>query len=115
MNKRTLFLTAVAVACVSLLTLRGQQPPLRPKLVLVLSIDQMRFDYLTRFAPLFKGGMRTLVERGAVFNHASYRHAAAETGPGHSVLLSGRHPSHSGIVANEWWDPYLKKADQRGR
>ena len=78
--------------------------------MLVLSIDQMRFDYLTRFAPLYTGGMRTLVERGAVFSNASYRHAAAETGPGHSVLLSGRHPSHSGIVANEWWDPFLKKA-----
>jgi predicted AlkP superfamily pyrophosphatase or phosphodiesterase len=98
------------MALVSFVMLRGQQPPpLRPKLVLVLSIDQMRFDYLTRFAPLFKGGLRTLVERGAVFSHANYRHAAAETGPGHSVLLSGRHPSHSGIVANEWWDPYLKK------
>jgi predicted AlkP superfamily pyrophosphatase or phosphodiesterase len=110
MNKRTLFLTTLAIAFASLLTLRGQQSPPRPKLVLVLSIDQMRFDYLTRFAPLYKGGMRTLAERGAVFSHANYRHAAAETGPGHSVLLSGRHPSHSGIVANEWWDPYLKKA-----
>lgn len=109
-NKRTLSLAALAIALLSFVMLRGQQPPpLRPKLVLVLSIDQMRFDYLTRFAPLFKGGLRTLVERGAVFSHANYRHAAAETGPGHSVLLSGRHPSHSGIVANEWWDPYLKK------
>ena len=110
MNRRTLFLTTIAIACASLLTLRGQQLPLKPKLVLVLSIDQMRFDYLTRFARLYKGGIRTLAERGAVFSHASYRHAAAETGPGHSVLLTGRHPSHSGIVANEWWDPFLKKA-----
>jgi len=69
----------------------------------------MRFDYLTRFAPLYKGGMRRLLERGAVFSNANFRHAATETGPGHSVLLSGRHPSHSGIVANDWWDPYLKK------
>jgi predicted AlkP superfamily pyrophosphatase or phosphodiesterase len=110
MNRRILFLITVAIAFVSFWTLRGQQSPPRPKLVLVLSIDQMRFDYLTRFAPLYKGGMRTLAERGAVFSHASYRHAAAETGPGHSVLLTGRHPSHSGIVANEWWDSYLKKA-----
>src|SRR5687767_8799775 len=109
MSKRRLLLSTLAIAVASLLTLRGQQPPVTPKLVLVLSIDQMRFDYLTRFAPLYKGGMRTLAERGAVFSQASYRHAAAETGPGHSVLLSGRHPSHSGIVANDWWDPYLKK------
>jgi predicted AlkP superfamily pyrophosphatase or phosphodiesterase len=81
-----------------------------PRLVLVLAIDQMRFDYLTRFEPLYKGGLRTLMDRGAVFTDAKYRHAASETGPGHSVLLSGRHPSHSGIVANEWYDPYLRRS-----
>jgi hypothetical protein len=88
----------------------GQTPPeagVRPRLVLVLSIDQMRFDYLTRFGPLYTGGLRLLLDRGAVFTNAMYRHAATETGPGHSVILSGRHPSHSGIVANEWYDAYL--------
>ena len=81
-------------------------PPVspRPRLVLVLSVDQMRFDYLTRFKPLFRGGFRTMWERGAVFSNAHYEYANTETGPGHSVLLTGRYPSHSGIVANEWWD-----------
>src|SRR4051812_47471996 len=67
----------------------------RPRLALVLSIDQMRFEYLTRFAPLYTGGLRRLLDRGAVFTNAKYRHASTETGPGHSVILSGRHPSHS--------------------
>src|SRR5262245_14606175 len=83
--------------------------PTQPKLLLVLAIDQMRFDYLTRFAPLYRGGLKTLLDRGAVFTEANYRHAATETGPGHSVILSGRHPSHSGIVANDWYDSYLHK------
>jgi hypothetical protein len=83
--------------------------PSRPKLVLVVSIDQMRFDYLTRFDPLYKGGLRRLLDRGAVFTQAMYGHADTETGPGHSVILSGRHPSHSGIVANDWYDPLAKK------
>jgi predicted AlkP superfamily pyrophosphatase or phosphodiesterase len=87
----------------------AQSRPARPKLVLVLSIDQMRFDYLTRFDRLYKGGLRLLLDRGAVFTNANYRHASTETGPGHSVILSGRHPSHSGIVANEWYDSYLNK------
>src|SRR5499433_2683791 len=87
----------------------SQGTPGQPKLILVLSIDQMRFDYLTRFAPLYKGGLKMLLDRGAVFTNANYRHASTETGPGHSVILSGRHPSHSGIVANEWWDAFLKK------
>ncbi|HKY22106.1 MAG TPA: alkaline phosphatase family protein [Vicinamibacterales bacterium] len=80
-----------------------------PRLVVVVAVDQLRFDSLTRFDALYKGGLRTLIDRGAVFTNANYRHAATETGPGHSVLLSGRHPSHSGIVANEWYDPYLRK------
>lgn len=84
--------------------------PTQPKLLLVLSIDQMRFDYLTRFASLYKGGLRQLLQRGAVFSNAKYRHANTETGPGHSVMLSGRHASSSGIVANTWYDPLLKKS-----
>jgi predicted AlkP superfamily pyrophosphatase or phosphodiesterase len=79
----------------------------RPRLVLVLSIDQMRFDFLDRFAPLYKAGLRQLIDRGGIFTHANYRHASTETGPGHSVLLTGSHPSHSGIVGNDWWDPHL--------
>ena len=88
----------------------SQNGPTRPKLVLVLSIDQMRFDYLTRFDELYKGGLRRLLDQGAVFTNAKYRHANTETGPGHSVILSGRHASHSGIVANTWYDPFLKKS-----
>src|SRR5207253_2304552 len=79
-------------------------PPNSPKLVLVLALDQMRYDYLPRYKDLYKGGLRRLIDRGAVFTNANYRHGITETGPGHSVILSGRHPSHSGIVANAWWD-----------
>lgn len=95
--------------CVSSAVGFSQPAPALPRLVVVLAIDQMRFDFLTRFDPLYTGGLRTLIDRGAVFTNANYRHAATETGPGHSVLLSGRHPSHSGIVANEWYDPYLRR------
>ena len=100
-----LLLVGLIVASDSL----SQGTPGQPKLILVLSIDQMRFDYLTRFAPLYKGGLKMLLDRGAVFTEANYRHSATETGPGHSVILTGRHPSHSGIVANEWYDAYLHK------
>jgi predicted AlkP superfamily pyrophosphatase or phosphodiesterase len=82
----------------------------RTRLILVLSIDQMRADYLTRFDDLFQGGFRTLIDDGAVFTNAMYRHASTETGPGHSVILSGRHPSSSGIVGNSWFDPLLGRS-----
>ena len=100
--------SAVVFGC--LVVPQGQVTGTKPKLVLVLSIDQMRFDYLTRFNSLYKGGLRRLLDQGAVFTNAKYRHANTETGPGHSVILSGRHASHSGIVANSWYDPLLKKS-----
>jgi len=100
-------MSAFALGC---LTDSHGQTPAKPKLLLVLSIDQMRFDYLTRFNSLYKGGLRKLLDQGAVFTNAKYRHANTETGPGHSVILSGRHASHSGIVANTWYDPLLKKS-----
>ena len=63
----------------------------------------------------FRGSLRSAVplgpqdahRSGAVFSNAKYRHAANETGPGHSALMTGSDPLHSGIVANDWWDPYL--------
>ncbi len=103
-------LAAVLLTVMILLPSLGQeQSAAKPKLILFLSIDQMRFDYLTRFRDLFKGGFRTLLDQGAVFPNANFRHALTETGPGHAVLLSGRHPSHSGIIANNWYDPFLKR------
>ena len=85
----------------------GAPPPSGLRLVLVVSVDQMRYDYLVRFKPLFTGGLKTLIDRGAVFSNARYRHANCETGPGHSVILSGRNAWQSGIVANSWFDSSL--------
>jgi predicted AlkP superfamily pyrophosphatase or phosphodiesterase len=98
------------IAFLLIVPLPGQEQPFKPRLILVLAIDQMRYDYLTRFNDLYEGGFRTVLDHGAVFTNARYRHSATETGPGHSVILSGMHPSHSGIVANDWWDAYRKKS-----
>jgi predicted AlkP superfamily pyrophosphatase or phosphodiesterase len=84
------------------------EPALRPRLVVFVSVDQMRADYLVRFRPLFKAGLSAIAEQGAVFTNAHFRHACTETGPGHSVLLSGRSPRSSGIVGNAWYDRTLR-------
>jgi predicted AlkP superfamily pyrophosphatase or phosphodiesterase len=84
-------------------------PPAPPRLAVLISVDQMRFDYLERFRPLFTGGLRTFVTRGAVFTNARYRHACSETGPGHATLLTGRSPRSSGIVGNGWYDRTLRR------
>lgn len=95
--------------CVAAFLIVEPASPPQYKLVLVLSIDQLRYDYLTRFKDLFHGGFHQLLEGGAVFSNANLRHASTETGPGHAVILTGRHGSHSGIIANSWYDSFLKK------
>ena len=77
---------------------------LRPKLVLALTIDQFRYDYLTRFRSEYSGGLRRLLDRGAVFTRARYQHFPTVTAIGHSTYLSGALPALSGIIGNEWYD-----------
>jgi predicted AlkP superfamily pyrophosphatase or phosphodiesterase len=108
LRRATVLLVTLAALAPSALWAQAPTAPAPPKLVVFVSVDQLRFDYLTRFDSLFKGGFRTLLDRGAVFTNARYRHANTETGPGHAVLLSGRNASHSGIIANEWYDPLTR-------
>lgn len=78
--------------------------PPRPKLVVVLSIDQFSADLLARCAADLPGGLGRLRREGVWFTDAYQAHGITETGPGHSVLLSGRYPAHTGIPENEWRD-----------
>ncbi|PYV69868.1 MAG: hypothetical protein DMG96_32970 [Acidobacteria bacterium] len=80
------------------------QAQLHPKLIVVVVVDQMRADYLDRFASYEHGGLHFLATQGANFLNANFEHLPTETCPGHAVLLSGRNPVHTGIVANDWYD-----------
>jgi predicted AlkP superfamily pyrophosphatase or phosphodiesterase len=75
-----------------------------PKLVVVVVVDQMRADFLVRFAGLFTGGFRRLTRDGAVFADAHQDHAATLTAVGHATISTGSFPSHHGIVGNDWYD-----------
>jgi predicted AlkP superfamily pyrophosphatase or phosphodiesterase len=71
-----------------------------PKLVVFITVDAMRPDYLSRFASQLTGGLGRLYNGGAVFTNGFQDHAITETAPGHSVIMSGRYPVHTGISAN---------------
>jgi predicted AlkP superfamily pyrophosphatase or phosphodiesterase len=82
----------------------------RPKLVVVIVIDQFRGDYLERYHDQFgDGGFRVFLDRGAYFTDCNYDYANTRTAPGHATLFTGSYTSAHGIVANEWWDPQKKK------
>jgi hypothetical protein len=82
----------------------------RPKLIIVIVIDQFRGDYLERYRDQFgDGGFRVFLDRGAYFTDCNYDYANTRTAPGHATLFTGSYSSGHGIVANEWWDPQKKK------
>jgi hypothetical protein len=96
---------------ISLLALLLSAAPLpataaeRPALVVVISVDQMRADYLDRFRPWFgREGFNRFLERGARFPEARHRHAGTFTCPGHAAIGSGLDPRDTGIVSNDWVD-----------
>lgn len=79
--------------------------PAQPKLIVVISLDQFRYDYISRFRQYFgMGGFNFLLDSGANFTNASYKHAANVTGPGHATMLSGTYGNVNGIIANDWYD-----------
>jgi predicted AlkP superfamily pyrophosphatase or phosphodiesterase len=79
-------------------------PLVRPKLVVLLVVDQMRADYVDKFLPQWTCGLKRLVDEGAWFRDAAYPYAATETCVGHATISTGAFPSTHGMVANAWWD-----------
>ena len=72
----------------------------RPTLIVFLTVDQMRSDYVDRWKDQYTGGLARLGKQGAFFTNAFQDHANTETAPGHSVTMAGRFPRSTGIVSN---------------
>jgi predicted AlkP superfamily pyrophosphatase or phosphodiesterase len=92
----------------------AEQPaaPIDAPLLLLISVDQMRADYLERFDTQFSGGLRRLLDEGAVFTGARHGHAITATAPGHAAMLSGLDPRDHGIVDNTWYDHVLGRRER---
>lgn len=79
--------------------------PKRPRLVLLIAVDQFRYDYLERFGDLFgAGGLRRMMRDGGSWAECNYDHVPTETAPGHATMMTGAWPSETGIIANQWFD-----------
>lgn len=77
----------------------------RPSLVVLIVVDQLRYDALERYRSEFgDGGFERMRSDGAVVTSARYQHATTDTCPGHAVVMTGTSPAKNGIVANEWLD-----------
>jgi predicted AlkP superfamily pyrophosphatase or phosphodiesterase len=88
-----------------------ESPSTPPKLIVVISVDQFSADLFDEYRPHFTGGLARLAA-GTAFSNGYQAHAATETCPGHSTILTGSHPAHTGIVANVWIDQSLTRSDR---
>ncbi len=88
----------------------GTKALARPKLVVMLVVDQMRADYVDKFQAHWTGGLKRLVDEGAWFRDAAYPYAATETCVGHSTISTGAFPATHGMISNAWWDREQQKS-----
>ncbi|MDQ3478733.1 MAG: alkaline phosphatase family protein [Pseudomonadota bacterium] len=104
---------ALLVAALATATSAAAQPqPRPPRLVVVISVDQLSSDLFDEYRPHFTGGLARL-SRGTVFRNGYQGQSATETCPGHSTILTGALPARSGIVANQWIDQSIARADKQ--
>jgi predicted AlkP superfamily pyrophosphatase or phosphodiesterase len=98
MNIKSLLALAVALLLTAMPACAQNQKT--PDLVVLITVDQLRQDYLVRYRDQFTGGFKRMLDQGAVFTNAFHDHAVTETAVGHASLLSGRFPRSVGIISN---------------
>ncbi|MGH1383337.1 alkaline phosphatase PafA [Kordia sp.] len=82
----------------------------KPKLVVGIVVDQMRYDYLTRFQSKYSdGGFMRMLKNGYNCKNNHYNYIPTYTGPGHASVYTGTTPENHGIIANDWYDKFEKK------
>ncbi len=107
--KKTAIVLLILFCCGGF-TAQAQTDQAKPKLVVGIVIDQMRFDYLYRFQALYgNNGFKKLMNEGTNFTFAHFNYVPTYTGPGHSAIYTGTTPYFNGIISNDWYDKETKK------
>jgi predicted AlkP superfamily pyrophosphatase or phosphodiesterase len=98
-------LSALALACVMGFSVMAQQAVPRPKLVVGIVVDQMRWDYLYRYADRYEaGGFKRMMGEGFSCENTYITHLPSFTAVGHSTIFTGSVPAIHGITGNDWTD-----------
>jgi predicted AlkP superfamily pyrophosphatase or phosphodiesterase len=100
----------LATAAALFATQSAAQAPAPPKLLVVIAVDQFSADLFDEYRPQFNGGLARLAS-GTVFRNGYQSHAATETCPGHSTILTGDRPARTGIISNIWIDQKVGRSD----
>ena len=110
--KIALFVTGLIAAALS--GAPAVAAPAKPKLIVAIAVDQFSADLFNEYRGTFTGGLKRLTS-GVVYTRGHQSHAATETCPGHSTILTGSRPARTGIIANDWQKPQLERKDKDGK
>lgn len=110
MGRFASWIAAAALIATPLEAQTAPAPGTPPRLVVVISVDQFSADLFAEYRNRFTGGFARLLD-GQVFPSGFQSHAATETCPGHSTILTGFRPEHTGIIANTWVDQHTPSSD----
>jgi predicted AlkP superfamily pyrophosphatase or phosphodiesterase len=109
-NRITMKKLFSVIAVFAILQSTTAQTSQRPKLVVGIVVDQMRYDYLRKYWDDFENtGFRKLVQQGYSFQNAAYNYVPTYTGPGHASIYTGTTPAHHGIISNDWHNRFNGK------
>lgn len=111
MQRIPIAVAALLAACSPAVAPAQPLRPDAPKLILVISVDQLSSDLWDEYRPHFRGGLARLAG-GTVFRNGFQSHATTETCLGHSTILTGARPARTGIVGNVWFDPKAPRTDK---
>ena len=105
LHRSLLVCLALVLSITSIASANAQAYVGRPKLVVIIVIDQFRGDYLNRERAQFKNrGFNLFMNQGAWFTDCYYDYANTKTAPGHATIGTGAYSDGHGIESNEWWD-----------
>ena len=109
--KKLVYLAALAMLSLLSGFTNPKKNTQKPKLVVGVVIDQMRYDYLTRFASKYgEDGFKRLLKGGFSLENAHYNYIPTYTAVGHASIYTGTTPVNHAIISNNWYDKYAKKS-----
>jgi predicted AlkP superfamily pyrophosphatase or phosphodiesterase len=105
---RSFPLLTLLFLCAVTTTQAQKNAPSKPKIVIGIVVDQMRYDFLYRYQSHYgTGGFNRLLDGGLSCENTHFNYTPTYTGPGHAAIYTGTTPSLNGIIGNDWWDPEL--------
>lgn len=109
--KKTVSLLGLFILCYSCVDQNKVVETSNPKLVVGIVVDQMRYDYLTRFYDKYgDGGFKRMINEGFNCKNNHFNYIPTYTGPGHASIYTGTTPKYHGIISNSWYDKEIKES-----